>query len=287
MKKIYLILAALIVSSLLFVGCGGGSSSSDPGATTVTINGVVKDSTDTVVSGATVELYNTTSGTPLEISSTNVKGEYSFAPRDPGNYKIIVYKGNDFALISNDTDYTSYKASNTPYVKNIVVKPFSINDNALTGTIKYTSTSANSTWTLNSLKPITTDGRNIINVYFDATTTKGDVHHFNNYVKFSDGSISKIEGNVVSSGSNNWDITKEVPVCNASLTDFSVGTYTVTVTGKELKYISGLGEFFVAKCEVTSTDPTFTTSYYYVSPDFGWFVQYQNDFELFTIKSYN
>ena len=285
MKKIYLILAALIVSSLLFVGCGGGSSSGgDSGATTVTINGVVKDATDTVVSGAVVELYNMTSGTPLEISSTNAKGEYSFAPRDPGNYKIIVYKGNDFALISNDTDYTSYKASNTPYVKNIVVKPFSMNDDALTGTIKYTSTSNNSTWTLDSRKPITTDSRNIINVYYDATTTKGDSEHFNNYVKFSDGSISKIAGQVVGS---TWDITKEVPVCNASLTDFSVGTYTVTVTGKELKYISGLGEFFVAKCEVTSTDPTFTTSYYYVSPDFGWFVQYQNDFELFTIKSYN
>jgi hypothetical protein len=81
--RIWLLLVALI---LIFVIPHSASAQA-----TANLNGVVRDSSGAVISGATVTLHNTGTGTERE-SLTNDSGLYAFVSVPPGEYSLTVRK---------------------------------------------------------------------------------------------------------------------------------------------------------------------------------------------------
>jgi hypothetical protein len=77
--RIWLLLVALV---LILVIPHSASAQA-----TATLNGVVRDSSGAVISGATVTLHNTGTGTERE-SLTNPSGLYAFVSVPPGEYSL-------------------------------------------------------------------------------------------------------------------------------------------------------------------------------------------------------
>lgn len=282
MKKLMILLLA-VLSVVMLAGCGGGGGGSDsPKVTKVTISGQVITADGSYCKGFKAALYNLTDADPLDVITTNSLGEFSFPNLEPGYYKVIAYN-DGFKMFSNTSVYTLYDGTVPEVIEDVTVIPFRMNKSAVKKTFTYASGDAVSVWTPdNSLAPKTKDGRKIITVFFDKTMTKGDSEHFNNFVKFEDGSISKVEG-VVSGGA--WRINKEIPVCNADLSDFTCGNYSVISGDTDTFFVKGFGTFVGSPMVVTSSDPMFNTSVYLISPDLGWISEYNTDGDTFVLSS--
>lgn len=291
MKKLLLLLVALMSLSLL-IGCGGGGggsdSSDDPTQEKIeagVITGVITDSSYNYVNDINVALYNKTSDDPITVSVTQEQGVYKFKNLPNGTYKIIAYS-DDFDMVSNTSYYEKYTLSTEGCKKNLVIRDLKINSSAKTSVLTFKGNNGSTkVWTPDNTSYTTKDGRTINTIYFESgTKAVDDTHDYNMFVKFTTGAISLITG--TRKGST-LTITREIPICSTNLTKVKKGVYTATPDDAKIVYLDNLGSYCVVPYTVTSTSAMFSTSYYKVSPEFGWFVEYNNDGETFTLSNIN
>lgn len=287
MKKLLILLAVLMSLSLL-IGCGGGggsSSGSDPSPEKIeakTITGIIMDSNYNYVEGINVALYNKASDDPIHESVTQEGGVYTFKNLPDGTYKILAYS-DDYDVMSNESKYEKYTLSKQGVSKNIIVKDTAMNKSAKTDILTFKGDKGSTKiWTPDNTSYTTTDGRGVNTIYFENNKAVNDTHDFNMFVKFTSGSISLITG---TRNGSTITITREVPICNYNLENIKKGTFKASVDDGEIVYISNVGSYVVFPTTVTSSNPMFTTSYYKVSPEFGWFVEYNNDGETFKLSN--
>ena len=271
MKKLLILLVAIITAALV-IGCGGGGGGShkDKPATVVTLAGKVVNEDGKAQSGIKVQVFSPIDETPIDQCTTDKEGEYIFDDIPAGIYKIIAFK-EGFTYIGW-IDYKPYENGVT--TKNITINPYKISKSAFKDDFVFASGSTKSYWSPVDVEYKTTDGRTVVIAFSEKDSNKGDSEKFNFYAKFSDGSISKIQGTIKN---EKLKINKEIPVCNAKLTDFSKGDFTVTASEPSLMFLDGLGTYIASTMVVSGSDITFTTSTYVVSPEFGMFVEYNVD----------
>ena len=280
MKKLLLLVLA-VLSLALLVGCGGGGGGSDtPSKTTFSISGYVLDADGHACSGYTVALFSIDKIVAEKTTASN--GYYAFTDLKAGEYKVVAYN-TDYEMLSIEEQYTTYTGK-VDVEKDLEVVPAAISKGLVKADYVYNSEDGyTSTWTPYEGVGETTDGRTISYAFSTDTTTK-DVELYNFYVKFDDGSISKIQGTI---SGGQLDINTEVPVCNSALSGFSKGDCTVTKGDTYILCLEGAGCFVVSEMNVTSSNPMINDQKYYVSPELGWIVKYNDgtgaDFTLVDI----